>query len=165
MLFQERTLYAVRHFFLFSSLPLCAHVRLSGMASAHLRHAQISLVQRFFSGEVPTCSYHGHDDLYPLEPLLDALGVLALSAQDAPRYNGFRFFRLDGLNDLRLLVLHHLFHLPFFLHHEQGARDAHCVLVLLPLSEQDGRDVKHPHALDVQNEKIRHVSDDQVLLS
>jgi hypothetical protein len=69
------------------------------------------------------------------------------------------------LNDLRQLVLHHLFHLPFFLRHEQDALDAHCVLVLLPLSEQGDRDVKPHHELGVQNEKLRHVSDDQVLLN
>jgi hypothetical protein len=66
------------------------------------------------------------------------------------------------LNVHHLLVLHHLFRLHFFLHHEQGARDAHYVLALLNLSEQDGRDVKPPHELGVLDEKIPHVQDDQV---
>jgi hypothetical protein len=72
------------------------------------------------------------------------------------------------LNVHHLLVLHHLFRLHFFLPHVQDDRNKKNVLcaphalVLLNLSEQDGRDVKPPHELGVLDEKIPHVQDDQV---
>jgi hypothetical protein len=73
------------------------------------------------------------------------------------------------LNVHHLLVLHHLFRLHFFLPHVQDDRNKKNVLcalralVLLNLSEQDGRDVKPPHELGVLGEKILHVQDGQVL--
>jgi hypothetical protein len=72
--------------------------------------------------------------------LQGARGVLQLWVLDVQHCNDFRFFHLCGLNDHRLLVLRHLFHLHFFLHRVQddlSRPDGHCALVYPILSEQD----------------------------
>jgi hypothetical protein len=108
--------------------------------------------------------------------LLDARGGLRLLVLDVPHCNGFRFFRPCGLNVHRLLVLRHLFHLHFFLHHvpdDRNRPDDHCALVyqhlnvqdgqvLQNLNEQDGPDEKHLHVQDDPDEQHLHVQDDRV---